>query len=342
MARMVRTDHDATVTPSRRQAHSSTVAPPRRVDASMTLLTEVMQRPLDPGYAAAAAAKRAGGSGHRRPSVLVATLLVAVLCGAVSAAAVRELRTPQPGVVQARKSLERQVALRDAAADRLQSSNEQLRVWIAGQQATALAAGGSNGLAQRSRDQGVLTGELSASGPGLALTLDDAEGVDASGGSDPRADAGSDQGRVLDRDLQIVVNGLWAAGAEAISVNGERLTALSAIRSAGQAILVDFRPLSPPYVVQAIGNAATMQANFAADMSGPYLQSLTSNYGIRAGIEAKGALTLPAAGSLSLHYAHRPGASSGSGTAPPTTPPTSGGGSSSAPASSPANPEVSK
>ena len=49
---------------------------------------------------------------------------------------------------------------------------------------------------------------------------------------------------MLDRDLQVIVNGLWAAGAEAIAVNGQRLTACSAIRSAGEAILVDFRPLS--------------------------------------------------------------------------------------------------
>ena len=57
-------------------------------------------------------------------------------------------------------------------------------------------------------------------------------------------------GRVLDRDLQELVNGLWAAGAEAVSVDGQRLTARTAIRSAGEAVLVDFRPLSPPYVVR--------------------------------------------------------------------------------------------
>ena len=49
------------------------------------------------------------------------------------------------------------------------------------------------------------------------------------------------------------MNGLWSVGAEAIAVNGQRLTAQSAIRSAAGAILVNYRPLKPPYRVEAIG-----------------------------------------------------------------------------------------
>ena len=71
----------------------------------------------------------------------------------------------------------------------------------------------------------------------------------------PRESSGfSDTGRVRDRDMQRVVNGLWESGAEAISVNGQRLTALSAIRAAGDAILVDNKPLVPPYTVLAVGD----------------------------------------------------------------------------------------
>ncbi len=275
----------------------------------MTLLTEVMQRPLDPGYAAAAAAKRAGSRAHRRPGVLAATVVIALLCGGVFATAVRELRRPQPGAVRARAALEQEIERRTAEAERLQASNEKLRAQVAQAQQEALGSGGDSTLAAAANNLGVLTGELPVTGSGLVLTMDDAPGVADSAAADPRANSSNINGRVLDRDLQIVVNGLWASGAEAISVNGERLTALSAIRSAGQAILVDFRPLVPPYVLQAIGNPADLQARFAQDMAGPYLQQLTSNYGIRAGIEAKKSLTLPGAGSLSLHYAHLTGAS---------------------------------
>ena len=80
----------------------------------------------------------------------------------------------------------------------------------------------------------------------MVVHVDDA-GTPADGADvDPRTDE-ADQGRVTDRDLQTLVNEVWAAGAEAVTVNGQRLTALSAIRSAGDAVLVDFRPLNPPY-----------------------------------------------------------------------------------------------
>jgi len=58
---------------------------------------------------------------------------------------------------------------------------------------------------------------------------------------------------IHDTDLQLVVNALWAAGAEAIAINGSRLVATTPIRSAGGTIVVNFRPLSPPFRVLAIG-----------------------------------------------------------------------------------------
>lgn len=59
--------------------------------------------------------------------------------------------------------------------------------------------------------------------------------------------------QIHDSDLQLVVNALWAAGAEAVAVNDSRLVATSPIRAAGGTIIVNFRPLSPPFVVTAIG-----------------------------------------------------------------------------------------
>lgn len=58
---------------------------------------------------------------------------------------------------------------------------------------------------------------------------------------------------INDSDLQLVVNELWAAGAEAVAVNDSRLVATTPIRAAGATIVVNFRPLSPPYRVHAIG-----------------------------------------------------------------------------------------
>ncbi len=59
--------------------------------------------------------------------------------------------------------------------------------------------------------------------------------------------------QIHDTDLQLVVNALWSAGAEAVAINDSRLVATTPIRSAGSTIVVNFRPLSPPFRVSAIG-----------------------------------------------------------------------------------------
>ena len=115
-----------------------------------------------------------------------------------------------------------------------------------------------------------------------------------SGADAARGSSGFEAGRVSAADLQIVSNGLWAAGAEAISINGQRLTTRSAIRFAGQAILVDFRPLVRPYVVTAIGDAKALQSSFGSSPTGSYLKSLEDNYGIPVAISGSASLTCPA------------------------------------------------
>jgi uncharacterized protein YlxW (UPF0749 family) len=108
---------------------------------------------------------------------------------------------------------------------------------------------------------------------------------------------------VRDADLQDVVNGLWAAGAEAVAVDGQRLTALSAIRSAGESVLVDLRPLSPPYVVEAVGDASRLEVRFVDGPSGRRLTTLASLYGIRFEVSRADELDLPAAGTPDLRAA---------------------------------------
>lgn len=91
-----------------------------------------------------------------------------------------------------------------------------------------------------------LGGVAGLSGPGVVVTIDDA----------PDAAAGS-LNRVLDRDLQDIVNALWQMGARGIAVNDQRLTQTSAIRGAGDAILVNYQPLTRPYVIAAVGTSST-------------------------------------------------------------------------------------
>lgn len=103
----------------------------------------------------------------------------------------------------------------------------------------------SAGDARRVRSTQLRAGTIPMAGPGLEVTLSDSERQT----KDPADQAALS---VHDVDVQLVVNALWASGAEAVAVNGQRLVATSPIRGAGETITVNFRPLAPPYRIRAI------------------------------------------------------------------------------------------
>ncbi len=157
----------------------------------------------------------------------------------------------------------------------------------------------------------LLSGATPVEGPGVKLVVDDAKDTDQGGGG-PRESSGfADTGRVRDRDMQRVVNGLWESGAEAIAINGQRLTALSAIRAAGDAILVDNRPLVPPYTVFAVGDGKKLATVFGDSADGQYLQALKESFDIRTSISEQAKVRLPAAPSLIVRTAEPKAADSG-------------------------------
>lgn len=308
---------------AQRADHRATPRGITRVDASMSLLMDAMRDPLDPGYAQAAR------NPVRRSSRAAAlTGLLALTAGLLVAAATVDLRPQALSGARDRARLQAEVTRRLEAAQKLRAGNARLRDEIARAQRAALAQGGGSALSDRLAALELASGELPVTGEGLRYTLRDAPSVQQTAvGQDPRENDDAAQGRVLDRDLQIVVNGLWAAGAEAIAVNGQRLTALSAIRSAGQAVLVDFRPLVPPYTIEAIGDPAGLQSRFADDVAGSYVQSLQDNYDIGVDVQTAQDLRLPGAGSLAVRLASP---------VPTTTPtPTSGTSSDTAPTTGP-------
>jgi uncharacterized protein YlxW (UPF0749 family) len=292
----------------------------RRLDASMTLITEVMERPLDPGYAAAAERRRSRGEPAAGSSRSPLTLVTVAVVGVLLAAAALQTRGQSTARLTERAQLVQEIQKQDAAASRLQDNNAKVQQQIETERSLRLQQQSQGGLAQQVTRLGVVTGAVAVVGHGLVLEVNDAESVDdQSGVTDPRTDTQSDDGRVLDQDLQVLVNGLWAAGAEAVAINGQRLTALSAIRSAGLAILVDYRPLSPPYRISAIGDPGTLQARFSDGAGGRDLQYLKDNFGIRASITTSDRLSLPASSGLDVRHAVPEGGVPGAAVTPLST-----------------------
>jgi uncharacterized protein YlxW (UPF0749 family) len=269
----------------------------------MSLLQQLMDRPLDPSYEAAAARRKAEGlppsTSLRSPWLLVAAIVI----GFLFVAAAFALRPAGTTASRDKEQLIEQIEARQARGDELTSEVSKLGQQIQDAQSAALASQASQ-LSDELARLRLLTGEVAVTGPGLVLTVDDAPDVRAKAASgDPRDAGGFPQGRVTSFDLQILCNGLWQSGAEAMSINGQRLTSRSSIRFAGDAILVDFRPLSPPYVINVIGDGRELQTGLASSASGAYLKSLGDNYSIPSTVSTPSRVDIPRSPSLPLTFA---------------------------------------
>lgn len=279
---------------------------PRRLDGSMSLLVDMMTNTLDESYADAARRREGAAPSPpiRRPGVSrrgVETVVLLLLLGLVTGVAAAQVRRRERAVSTLRGELVGEVHRRTAESDALAAQAARLRRNVAVEQDQALRSGAAGAaVARQLATLQLAVGVDPVSGPGLVVRLNDARG---SGGS--AADRGGQlaEGRVLDRDLQDAVNGLWSVGAEAVAINGLRLSALTAIRSAGEAILVDYRPLSPPYTIRAIGDAAALEAGFADSAAGRRLATYTQLYGLQLAVRRSARQTLPGAGTPALRLA---------------------------------------
>lgn len=253
---------------------------------TMGLLQYLNAHALDEDYAVAAERRHARGGG------VVAAIVLAVFGVVAVTAAVQTSRTDGDDSGERRQLINQVIERRDhLAADRkrvlaLRQETEKLE--------SRLLTGGGVG-AEVFEERALLSlrnGNVAVTGPGVRISVDDA------------ADAGDDERRrVLDTDLQHLANGLWEAGAEAIAINGERLTNLSAIRHAGDAITVNFRPISAPYRVEAVGDPDRLPAAFGDSTSGQTWLDLQREIGLRFRMRVMEQLALPAAPHRALRFA---------------------------------------
>jgi uncharacterized protein YlxW (UPF0749 family) len=263
----------------------------------MSLLQDIARQALDPAYADAAEHRAAvtGDAAASRPArrslamagVLAATLLLVL-------AAVQTHRHA-PSAARSRQTLLDQVHRETAGVTSLERQLDLLRDRTQALRNSLLqSSSAGSALAARLDAADLIVGTVAASGPGLRVVVDDAASSNDSGGSG---------NQVLDRDLQSLVNALWAAGAEAIAIDDQRLTTQSAIRQAGSSILVNFEPVPKPYVITAIGSPVEMATSFGASAAVARMRTYTEVYGLRFGFARAKSLTVPRAPGLPLRYA---------------------------------------
>lgn len=266
------------------------------------LLDRITATSLDEDYAVVSQRRRAEGEhatradrpgrGRRAPTVVAMVAFGALL----ATAAVQTART-EPVRQESQESLRAQAEDRRAELTAARREIVTLRRAVErAQDATLETSRAGRALQQRLTRLATSAGTAAVTGPGLRIVTDDAAGSEGTTGGD-----------VLDTDLQKLVNGLWLSGAEAVAINGQRLTNLSSIRIAGEAITVNLRSLSRPYVVTALGDPEQLAARFVESDGGSWWLNLKSVYRLRFDITSEESLTVPAAPPLELQHARPAG-----------------------------------
>jgi uncharacterized protein YlxW (UPF0749 family) len=124
----------------------------------------------------------------------------------------------------------------------------------------------------------MLAGGGGLTGRGVAVTLDDSDLA--------RSPSGDPNDLVIhEQDIQTVVNALWRAGAEAVAVSGQRLTSASAVRCAGNTLLLHGTVQSPPYEIVAIGDPGTLRDSLARGPGIDRLLAAARAFGLRYVVE---------------------------------------------------------
>lgn len=251
----------------------------------MDLLREIQDSAVDPDYTR----ERAWTQGSRRSRWLqLPVFVVAAMLFALSAVMTTQAA---PQIEQDRQVLLDRITTAQAEQDTVREEIVTTRARVAALQQQALAAdAGNDRVAAQSAALAVASGATAVSGPGLVIVVDDAPGQ-------------SSDSRVIDTDLQHLANGLRQAGAEAITINGHRLTTLTAIRGAGDAITVDYRSLTRPYIVEVIGDPETLEQRFVVTDGGTWWAYLQDNLGMSMDITREKSLDLPAASRITLRHA---------------------------------------
>lgn len=141
---------------------------------------------------------------------------------------------------------------------------------------------------ERAEDLMAGTGFTQVEGPGIRISLTDAPRESDAAGVDPNLLV------VHQQDIQGFVNALWAGGAEAISLQNQRLISTTGVKCVGNTVVLDGVPYAPPYVIEAVGDVAGMEAALEASNAVNVYKEYVDKYelGLESSIETS--LEIPA------------------------------------------------
>lgn len=173
---------------------------------------------------------------------------------------------------------------RQEDVDDLGTAVQTLRADVAAAQKRASAVGvRERETNERLVELGRLAGTVPLRGSGIVVELRPSD-------REPPSPEEAGAYKIHDTDLQLVVNALFDAGAEAIAVNDSRLVATTPIRAAGDTIVVNFRPLSPPFRISAIG---ADRRRFEASEIARRFAGWTDLFGLGFRVRAERSITVP-------------------------------------------------
>jgi len=249
--------------------------------------------PLPKTTAGAGAPARSLGRGRRRsPALLLAAMLIAFLAVLAFRSTPADPETRLPGRYRLADLIQQQ----QQQAAELRREVAALRAEVDAERAASTSrSGGTAQQAELVAAVSTAAGLTAVSGPGLQVTLDDS-----------KLDVAPSGGNVNDlvihsQDVQAVVNALWRSGAEAMSINGQRLVSTSAVLCVGNTLLLNGTVHSPPYVVSAVGAS---RDRFDSDRLVRRFRQQASTFSLVYTVERKAKLELPAyRGSTKFTYA---------------------------------------
>lgn len=249
--------------------------------ARTPLLALITQEALDRDYLVAAS--RRGPEEHARPALRVGVVgVVAAFALLVTVAAVQTNANADVDQ-ESRSALISRIETRRASLAELQDDAATLREDNLGAEEALRRLGARYADVQAEHATiGAVTGFEAVRGDGVRLTVDNA----------PYA---GDNETVRSIDLATIANALWSAGAEAIAINGQRLSGAGAISTSGDAIEVNLIGVAPPYTILAIGDQGSLSSRFVDTPSGLQFVAVANQFGFSWKMDKEDDLRLPAA-----------------------------------------------